>query len=390
MKIFFKILSLVSILMFFYFNIYVTFASNISDNKNIITENNVGIYEDIALTEYKARVIQKILVYTSNIDGMKYQKVKVEILQKGIYEHKEYEADYLLESIDGIKAKELSVGKSVYVTFNNNNALNGVLVKDIDRIPYLTLALIVFIAIIVIIGKKQGIKTIISLVITLLSIFYILVPLIMNGYNAIFISVISCIVISIVNLILISGFNIETLIAIIGTISGLIIAMLLAIGISTLGGITGISNEDAKMILDLTNGKSIDLYGLFFAGIIIGTIGATMDISLTISATMKELVKSSESIDIKELIKSGLNIGKDTMGTMSNTLILAYVGESIILIVLFILNQANLMSILNSDFIASEILRGLCGTISMILAIPITTYVYGLIYTFNQKRKSNI
>ncbi|MNI86161.1 YibE/F-like protein [compost metagenome] len=114
-------------------------------------------------------------------------------------------------------------------------------------------------------------------------------------------------------------------------------------------------------------------------------MGATMDITMSIASAMTELAENTEKMTIKELVKSGLNVGKDAMGTMSNTLILAYVGESLNLILLVMLNNSNLSTIINSDFIASEILRSLCGTIGMIAAIPITTYIYGIMYALNAK-----
>jgi uncharacterized membrane protein len=339
--------------------------------------------ENLEIVEYKAKVIQNISVYTSELDGSKYQKVKVRIIDDGEYKDKEYEADYILQILDSSEAKQLDVGTTVYVMFNNGMVDSPTLiVKDIYRIPYLVTILIIFIATIILIGKKQGLKTVISLGITFYSIFYILVPFILNGHNAILMSVLICLLISVVTLTLVSGFNRKSLVSILGTISGVIISAILALIISSLARITGLSNEDAQMLIYVANGTSIDIYGLFFAGIIIGTVGATMDIAMSISSTMSELVKASKNISARDLIKSGLNVGKDSMGTMSNTLILAYVGESLILIILLMLNNSNFVSIINSDFIASEVLRGLCGTIGMISAIPITTYIFGAIYHF--------
>ena len=139
------------------------------------------------------------------------------------------------------------------------------------------------------------------------------------------------------------------------------------------------------MLYYVSSNLSIDIKGLFFASILIGTVGATMDITMTIASTMKELTEKVKNISTKDLIKSGFNVGKDAMGTMSNTLILAYVGESLSLILLIMLNNTDLLAIVNSDFIASEILRGLCGTIGMISAIPITTIIYGVVYSLLEK-----
>lgn len=361
-----------------------------SPEENVTTQDSTPVQEttgvandttaDQSLVEYKAKVLQKISAYKSDVDGIKYQKIKVKVIDSGDYKDKEYEAEYILQILDSAENKELEVGTVVYVSFDNAIPdVQRVIVKDIYRIPYLILIVMIFLAIIVAIGGKKGIKTIVSLGITFLAIFYILIPSIINGYSAILMSIVICVIISMINLPLVGGFNKKSLVSILGTVSGVIVAGVLALIISHVSRITGLSNEDAQMLIYMSNGTSIDVYGLFFAGIIIGSVGATMDIAMSIASTMNELRVTSKNISKKELIKSGLNVGKDSMGTMANTLILAYVGESLILIILFILNNSNLISVVNSDFIASEILRSLCGIIGMISAIPITAYLYGVL-----------
>ncbi|MDF2865308.1 MAG: YibE/F family protein [Clostridia bacterium] len=350
-------------------------------------EDTTANGSSVTSKDYKAKVLQKISVYKTEFDDSKFQKVKVKIIDDGEYKDKEYEAEYILQVLDSSESKELEVGRTVYVMFNTDSQGNQtVVVKDVDRMPYLIIVLVIFITTIIVIGRKQGLRTVISLGITLYAIFYILVPLIMSGHSAILMSILICIFIAVVNLILVGGIKTKSFVAIVGTVSGVIVSAILAIIISNLARITGLSNEDAQMLIYVANGTSIDIYGLFFAGIIIGTVGATMDISMSIASTMNELIKTSSKISTKDLIKSGLNVGKDSIGTMSNTLILAYVGESLILIMLYMINNFNLVSIVNSDFIASEILRGLCGTIGMISAIPITTYIYGILHHFAKEK----
>ncbi len=401
MKIFLKITIIFVMLFISVYGIYGIYDPNIENldpsteeymiltttDENVTLQEELEEQESLDPVEYKAKVMQHLSVYTSDLDGVKYQKIKVKILDNGEYKDKEFEAEYILQILDSSESKRLEVGRNVYVIVDKNvNGIEKVTVKDIDRIPYIIIVVIIFVATIILIGKKKGIKTVISLGITLYSIFYILVPLIISGHNAILMSIVICILISVVNLVLVGGFNKKSFVAIVGTVSGVIVSAILALVISNLSRITGLSNEDAQMLIYVASGTSIDIYGLFFAGIIIGTVGATMDIAMSISSTMNELTKTSSQITTKDLIKSGLNVGRDSMGTMSNTLILAYVGESLIIIILFMINSFNFESIINSDFIASEILRGLCGTIGMILAIPITTYTYGIIHKFTANK----
>jgi uncharacterized membrane protein len=393
MKNFLKVSLIITILFISVFSIYGTYVPNQENTDqgeyNILTDGATQ-EQNLAPIEYKAKITQSISVYKSEDDGSKYQKVKVKITQDSEYVGKEYDAKFILQVLDSSEIKELKVGTTVYVILENPNSdVKEFVVKDVDRMPYLTIVLIIFIATIILVGKKQGVKTVITLAITFFAIFYMLVPLILNGNDAILMSVLICIFISVVTLTLVGGFTRKSLVSIIGTVSGVIISAIIAIVISSLARITGLSNEDAQMLIYVSNGTPIDVYGLFFASIIIGTVGATMDIAMSISSTMSELTKTSTKISTKDLIKSGLNVGKDSMGTMSNTLILAYVGESLILIILYMLNNSNWVSIVNSDFIASEILRGLCGTIGMISTIPITTYIYGMFHEFSARKNIN-
>ncbi|MCX8074460.1 MAG: YibE/F family protein [Clostridia bacterium] len=376
------------ILIILVFLISYTFFSN-------IFATNVASETDTNHSNIKAKVVETINIkedvieYDGGESVTKTQYIKIKVLSRGEYKDKEYEAEYSLSTSGSMPTDQLKVGQKVYISINadENNNLK-VTVMDVYRIPYLLIVIGIFFGIIFIIGRKKGIKTIISLVLTIVVIVFALIPMIMKGYSAIISSILICIVISIITLMVVGGINRKTIVAIIGTMSGVVIAGILAIIVSHMARITGLSNEEAQMLFYVTSNLSIDIKGIFFASILIGTVGATMDIAMSISSAMTEISERVENISASELIISGLNVGKDAMGTMSNTLILAYVGESLNLILLLMLNNSNVISIINSDFIASEILRGICGTIGMMVAIPITTVVFGLIYAFTQKDTS--
>lgn len=335
--------------------------------------------------QYKAKIIkdlgvrEEFLEDSSGGSKEKYQVLKVKIIDNSELKGKTFDAEYVLRLYDSVEHEMLKEGKKVYVSRDQMDP-NRIIITDVDRLPYLLVVFIIFLLFIILIGRWQGVKTIISLGLTFAAIFYVVLPLIIKGYSAIFLAVIACSLIAIVTLILVGGINRKTVVSIVGTISGVIVSAILAITVSKLANITGLSNEDSQMLIYATSGMNIDIKGLFFAGILIGTVGATMDISMSIASAMHELTDKVKSIKASELIKSGLNVGKDAMGTMSNTLILAYVGESINLVLFFMLTQNNFFNVINTDFIASEILRSICGTIGMISAIPITAFIYGVIY----------
>ncbi len=353
-------------IMFFTFS-YMCYADGIDTNKS-----------------YKAKVIKTDGVYQ---EDYKYQKVTIKMLNSD-FKDNEYNIEYTLKVLDTAELKPLDVGDKVFVVFAQSDDGYVPSISDVYRIPYLLFIVILFIILLLVIGKFQGFKTIIALLVTIAIIFGIMIPQIMKGKSAIGASIITSIVITIISLILVAGFTRKSLIAILGTIFGVIVAGILSTIISKLGDITGLADCEAHMLVYVSQTMQIDINGMLFAGILIGSVGATMDVAMSISSSMTEILEKVPNISIKELIKSGMNVGKDAMGTMSNTLIFAYVGESLILIILLINTGTNLIDIINSDQIATEIVRGLCSTIGMISAIPITACMFGMLSKYFPKKKS--
>ena len=353
----------------------------IYDEKNDITSNEKIDTEAL----YKAKVIKVGSIFENEY---KYQEVTVEMLD-GPTKGDTYDIKYTLKVLDTAELEPLEMGEKVYVIFAEGP--DGTFIpsiSDIYRMPYLIFITVLFLLLIIVIGKGQGVKTVISLVVTILGIFCIMIPAIMKGASAAVSSIITCTVIAIITFVLISGFKRKTLVAILGTMFGVLVAGVLSSVIAGLGHITGLADCEAHMLVYVSQTMQIDINGMLFAGILIGTVGATMDVAMSIASAMTEVLEKVPNISIKELIKSGMNVGKDAMGTMSNTLIFAYVGESLILIILLMNTGASFNEIVNSDQIATEVVRGLASTIGMISAIPLTTLVFGLIQKYFPKKKS--
>lgn len=330
-----------------------------------------------------AKVINIVDKYEKE-DGATYQLLKLKIIS-GKHKGKNIEAEFCLQNFENDTIKPVKKNEKVLIMQDTaNEEEHKIIVIDRYRLDKILILVIIFLVLIVAIGGKQGIKTIFSLGITFLAIFGILIPGILNGQKAVVLTIIISFLISIITLLLVGGFNKKTLVSILGTISGVLIAGILVIIFGNISDITGMTTEEARLLKYATQGKSIDVEGLFFAGIILGTLGATMDITMSISSAMTEILEKAKKISIFELLKSGYTVGKDAMGTMSNTLILAYVGESLLLIILLIFNNSDYMTLLNADFLASELLRSICGTIGMISAIPFTTLIFGLFSLFHE------
>lgn len=261
----------------------------------------------------------------------------------------------------------------------NDYELPTIYVSGFERDRYELYLLIIFILLLIFIGGFKGIKAILSLGLSISIIIFFMLPFILKGYSPIFLSIVTAIIVTTLTLFIIAGINIKSISAIIGTASGVVFSGVIAYVIGSLSNLTGLSSHEANMLMYIPQGISFDYRGILFSGIIIGTLGAVMDIAMTIASSMHEIREVEPSISTKDLISAGINIGKDVMGTMTNTLILAYTGTSIPLMLIFIAYDFPLVEILNMDLIATEIIRSIAGSIGLVLAIPFTAMTCGFI-----------
>lgn len=250
-----------------------------------------------------------------------------------------------------------------------------VYIADYSRTDYIIYLTILFILLMLVIGRTKGLKSIISLSLTIASIFYILLPQILKGANPIPISILIAIGVTIITIILVSGINSKSMAAIIGTSAGVIIAGSISYYVGLKINLSGLSAEEATMLMYIPQNISFDFKNLLFSGIILGALGAIMDVGVSIASSIEEVHNANNDLTAKELFSSGMNIGKDVMGTMTNTLILAYTGSSIPLLLLFMAYETSLVKVLNLDVIATEVIRSLSGSIGLVLTIPITAFV---------------
>lgn len=304
------------------------------------------------------------------------QIVRVEVKQ-GKYKGKKFITENVLSSnvYYNIRVKE---GDDVVLYLEEVPGEGPkVFISSHVRDKYEYIIIVIFVLLLVAIGGKKGLKSVITLVITIFIILKIMLPLILKGYSPIILSVFSCIIITMVTLFIISGFNKKSYATIIGTAIGVILAGVIAYVIGILAKLTGLNSEEANMLLYIPQNIQFNYRGLLFAGIIIGTLGAVMDVSMSVASSMNEIKEQNPSIKRKDLIKSGFNIGKDVMGTMTNTLILAYTGTSIPLLLLFMAYDTPMIDILNLDVIATEIIRAVTGSIGIVLSIPFTAFIAG-------------
>ncbi len=259
-----------------------------------------------------------------------------------------------------------------------------------DKTNALLLMSVIFLLIVLLIGGLKGLKALTSLAITILLIIFVMVPLLLRGASPIWVSIFICAIATCITFFIIAGFNRKSLSATLGTTGGLVLGGIFAYLFGFFARLTGFSAKDANMLLMLPHEIDFDYRGLLFAGIIIGALGAAMDVAISIASSLNEIKKENPQISVKNLIASGFNIGRDIMGTMINTLALAYLGGTITVLILFVGFQMNLYHIVNLDFIASEIVRALAGSVGLVFAIPFTIFAFVLIpWEKISKRMSN-
>lgn len=280
--------------------------------------------------------------------------------------------------------KQVEQGDDILVEGYTQSGERQFYFGDYVRITPLIWLLIVFCALIIVFSRMQGLKTVISLALTCLSVFVVLIPAILNGHNIYFWSIAVCVYMTVMTLCIVSGFTIKTLCAGIGCICGVICSGLIVLIMDKFLNMTGMLEEESMYLLQLYPDNPINLKAIIFAMIIVGAVGAVMDVAMSISSSLYELRIKSPAISSKELMKSGFTIGRDMMGTMANTLVLAYIGSSLTCVLLLVSYNANIGQVINKEIIVAEILQALAGSLGILLTLPLTSAVCSVIYKEGQ------
>jgi uncharacterized membrane protein len=313
----------------------------------------------IEVTNQERREVPGTDVYST------YQTIKVEILEgendgkvvsieNDFLVLKEGDSFYLRHSIDGLDGSEMYS------------------VKDIDRRGVIVSFIALFVVVIIIFSGKQGLRSILSLIGSFFVIMYILAPSLLSGYPPILTSIVIAAVILFLAIYLTHGFNKESTVAFIGTVTAVVLTGLLAYLGVTLARLSGFTSDEAVYLNFNTRGV-LDFTGLLLGGIMIGVLGVLDDIAVTQAAIVTEIYSSAPNLSRREVYKKALRVGKEHVGALVNTLALAYTGASLPLLLLFSTSNSSISSIFNQEVFATEIIRTTVGSIGLILTVPITT-----------------
>lgn len=297
------------------------------------------------------------------------QSVEIKILT-GSHKGEKIITDNILT---GNPAYDINLNKKdkVILHIEQNNGDINYFVEDKYRANGLYFLTGLFIVLLLITGGRKGFFSLISILTTLSLIFFVLTPLILGGFNPIAATILVCLLASVIAIYIVGGINAKSSGAILGTALSLGFAAILSVLNIKLANLNGFASEQYLYLFSAH--PNLNFLAILASAMIIGSLGAVMDIGMSISSTVNELFSSNPEMKIKELFLSGMNVGKDIIGMMANTLILAYLGGSLALVLLS--NNIDLQKFFNLNQVAVEISLALIGSIGIVLCVPISAII---------------
>ncbi|MGN1080719.1 MAG: YibE/F family protein [Acutalibacteraceae bacterium] len=290
-----------------------------------------------------------------------------------------------IDSVYSYREKQVEQGdRVILVSYASKGTADSWQFAEYNRLPWLAELLALFFLLILIIGKIKGVGTILSLCITAAAILLVYIPGITKGYNVYALTVIVSSFVIVSSLVMLNGISKKTLCASVGNICGVLAAAGLAFIFNHFMYITGIVDENYIYLTYME--IPINLKAVVWGGTVIGAVGAVMDVSIEIASSMHELALHMREKNFKNMVKSGMNIGKDAIGTMTNTLILAYVGCALASLLLMTTYSKSLLYLINTEMIIVELMQAIIGSMGILFAVPLTAFFSAWVYNFGKQK----
>lgn len=271
----------------------------------------------------------------------------------------------------------------VVVSYNADEILMVTMI-DHDRIPMELVMGAIFILFLILFAGRTGVRAVLSFFLTVLAIWKLLVPLYLKGYNPIWTGLVFTLLLSVLIIALVYGFDRRCISAVSGTFLGILVTCLLGSLFTDLFQIHGAVMSSSESLL-YAGYQDLNLTRIFMASIFIGASGALMDLSVDITSAVHEVVEKRPDIGWKEAVRSGMNVGRSAMGTMTTTLLLAYSGGYITLLMVFMAQGTPLVNILNYKHVAAEMVHTVIGSFGLVTVAPFTALCAGVL--LSQKKK---
>lgn len=254
-------------------------------------------------------------------------------------------------------------------------------VVDRGRLVLLALLTVLFVGLVVLVAGRRGLSAFLGLALSLVVLIGFVVPQILNGASPFWISILGAAAIALVSMYLAHGFTYQTTVALVSTVLTFVIATSLAAIFVRVLGLSGAGTEEA-FLLQIGQANTLDLRGLLLGGIVIGALGVLDDITTSQTAAVAELKRANPALGTRQLYTRGLNVGREHILSLVNTLVLAYAGASLPIFLFFQLNTTTpWWVIVNGEYLSEEIVRTLVGSIALILAVPITSFLAAHAFT---------
>lgn len=330
--------------------------------------------EELAIGRVVAVGKEQLNTELLNGTGMKSseQIVQVKILD-GILRGRTFEIKHEITDNPAFNIKVAPNQEVVLAVSKQANNQSEISIADYHRMPVIAWLVAVFLALFLFFGRMQGVKALLGLIVTVLLICGVLLPLSMKGVNPLLTAIGICLVSTISIVWLIGGFSQKSIAAVTGTVGGVVVAGVTAQIVIWLAPLTGLSSEEAQILRGSVLVQSPEFYsGLLAAGMLIGALGVIMDVGISVASSVSEISKSNSELTFKELYQAGMNVGRDIMGAMTNTLILAYAGSALPLMLLATQIAPN--KLINLDLFATEVASALSGSLGLVVTIPITAF----------------
>ena len=278
---------------------------------------------------------------------------------------------------------QLKVGDGVTLLISTYaDGTHTATVYEYNRLPVLMVIVALFLIATVAVGGKVGAKSLVALAITLVCLFWILIPLLMKGAPTLLTVFLVCAYITVVTMVILGGVQRKTVCAALGTIAGTALALLFGLAAQSLARVDGLRLTDVEPLLQLRQtGTPLGLRGLLVGGIVISALGAVMDVAMSIASALTEVHTVAPNRNTRELFRSGMNIGRDMVGTMTNTLILAFLGSGFALIIYLYSLGLSPYQLISSSYLTIEVVSSISSSIGVILSVPLTALISSVILT---------
>lgn len=319
------------------------------------------------------------------------QELTAELIS-GDYKGQRFSLTNNLSYLYGTVLKE---GDTITVAFSlTDGKVENVVLQDYDRTVPLAVIVLLFLLVTILVGGKVGAKSLLGLGLTILCVFVILIPLLLDGWPTLPTVLALCAFVTVITFVVLGGVNRKTVCAILGTIMGVAMAMAFGKFACWLLRIDGykmyVAVPTVEPLLQLRQTQdpahALRLADLLVGGILLAALGAVNDVAMSISSAMNELIAVNPSLTRRQLFKSGMNIGRDMVGTMTNTLILALVGGSFAMIIYYTSMEPSWVQLMSTTFLSVEMVQALASSIGVILAVPFSVVIGMLLFGMRPKK----